>query len=131
MNKLHTIGRWMFVIPFIIFGVFHLTSPGQLAPLVPSFFPGSGSFWVVVTGIIFIAAAVGIAFHKYEKEASILLGLQLVIFALTVWAPQISGESAAFAFPNLLKDTMLAGAAFAFAGLAAKERKHEMGKDSM
>lgn len=122
-KHLHSFGRWLFVVPFFIFGVMHLMQAPAFAPLVPAFFPGPGTFWVYVTGAIFVAVSIGIAFHKYEKEAAKLLGIQLLIFALTIWLPQVLGGNM-LSMGNLLKDLALAGAAFAFAGLAMKESMH-------
>ena len=123
MNTVHTVGRWLFAVPFFLFGLMHLMNSGQMAGFVPEFFPGNPAFWVIVTGIVFIVASIGVAIHKYEKEAAFLLAFQLIVFVLTIWLPQVLGGSQQ-AISGLLKDTMLAGAALAFAGLAMKEKAH-------
>lgn len=123
MNTLHTLGRWVFAVPFLVFGALHLLNSGQMAGFVPSFFPGNPAMWVVITGIVFIVSALGVALHKFEKEAALLISFQLLVFVLTIWLPQIlAGNQAAMS--GLLKDTALLGAALAFAGLAAHEKNH-------
>lgn len=123
MNTLHTAGRWIFAIPFFVFGALHLLNSGQMAGFVPPLFPGNPSIWVIVTGIVFITAALGVALHKFEREAALLIAFQLLVFILTIWVPQLLGGNQQ-AMSGLLKDTALMGAALAFAGLAMQEKKH-------
>jgi len=119
-SGLATAGRWIFAVPFVVFGLFHLFNSGQMAGLVPPYFPGSGAFWVVVTGIIFLLSAASILFNRYAKEGALLLAFQLLVFILLVWLPQMSNpEAAQFATVSLLKDAALLGGALTYAGMAA------------
>ena len=107
-----TVSRYLFAVPFIIFGIFHFMNAGGMAGMVPGWLPG-GVFWVYLTGLALIVAPISLFIGKKDKLAMLLLALMLVIFALLVHLP--GGQSS---MPNLLKDLSLAGAALTWAGLA-------------
>ncbi len=107
-----TVSRYLFAIPFIIFGILHFMNAGGMAGMVPGWLPG-GVFWVYLTGLALIAAPISLFIGKKDKLAMLLLALMLVIFALLVHLP--GGQSS---MPSLLKDLSLAGAALTWAGLA-------------
>lgn len=104
-----TISRYIFAVPFLLFGAGHLTNANAMAGMVPSFIPG-GVIWVYLTGLALIAAALSLILNKEVQKSMTLLGFMMLGFALLVHLPQLSGSD--MAMPNLLKDTALAGAAF-------------------
>lgn len=116
-----TVARILFAVPFIIFGVMHLGNAKDMAGYVPSFIPG-GIFWIYLTGIALIVAAVSFIIQKYADYAGLLLALMLGIFILTIHLPGL-GSSASVTIPtmqlsltNLLKDLGLAAGALVLAG---------------
>jgi uncharacterized membrane protein len=112
-----TISRILFALPIMVFGALHFMNAQAMSMLVPSFIPG-GIIWVYLTGLALIAASVAIIANRYARLASLLLGILLLSFALTVHLPGVMNpDTMAASMPNLLKDTALAGAALAFAGL--------------
>ena len=119
-------GRILFALPFLLFGGFHLMAAKDMAGFVPAMFPGGGEFWVYVTGVIFIATSLAILAKKWMKEAALLLALQLLIFILTVWLPQLGaeGQQGQVAMVNLLKDLALLGGALTYAGKGAMMKGH-------
>lgn len=118
-EMLFSLGKYFFAIPILIFGIFHFTNAGGMAGAVPSFIPGS-LFWVYLTGVALIAAAVSLIINKYVKLSMQLLALMLVIFLLTIHLPAALDNMMAGA-PMLLKDLGLAGAALVFASLEKEE----------
>ncbi len=127
-----TLGRFLFAIPFLLFGVMHFMFGGQMADMVPL---PLGIIWVYVTGAALIAASVSIMIGKKDKLAAGLLGIMLVMFALLVHVPgmaeagamleattegsdaaQLAQERVNNFTSNILKDLALAGAAFMYAG---------------
>ncbi|MCC5932368.1 MAG: DoxX family protein [Cyclobacteriaceae bacterium] len=118
MNLLTTtIARILFAVPMAVFGVMHFMNAKAMAGIVPSFFPGD-IIWVYITGAGLIAAAVSIFINKKAKIGAFYLGLMLLIFALTVHLPGVFSEATMqSSMPNFLKDTSLAGAAFALSGM--------------
>ncbi len=106
-----TVARYLYAIPFGIFGVMHFLNGSAMAGYVPSFIPG-GVFWVYLVGVALIAACVSIIIGKYTKMACLLLALMLIIFVLTMHLPGVLNEATQQAsMPMLLKDAALAGAA--------------------
>ena len=118
MNILTTTGaRLLYAVPMAIFGIFHFMNASAMSGYVPSFLPG-GVLWVYLTGLALILAAISIIIQKKARLAALLLAIMLIVFVLTIWLPQLGGENGQTAMSMLLKDTALAGAALAFAGLA-------------
>jgi len=118
MNNLKNVGRIVFAIPFAVFGLMHLMMANNMTGMVPSWMPG-GIFWVYVTGLALIAAAVSIISKKQIYLASVLLAILLVVFVMTIHLPVIisGGQMAQMAMGNMLKDISLAGGALLIAGL--------------
>lgn len=111
------IGRIIFALVFGVFGINHLFNAGSLVGYVP--IPG-GLFWVYLTGIAHLAACVSLIIEKQTRLAALLLGLMLLIFALTIQLPGLMGaedsQTMQMFMSNFLKDMALAGAAWAIAG---------------
>ncbi|WKV11382.1 DoxX family protein [Marivirga harenae] len=110
MNLIANIGRFLFAIPMVIFGVFHFVNTRSFQNVVPSFIPGQ-TFWVYLTGAALIAAGISILIKKQIQLVSNLLAIMLLIFAVFVHLPlAIDGDQ--LAASSLLKDVALAGGAF-------------------
>lgn len=115
-----TIARYIFALPFLIFGLFHFMNTSAMTGMVPGWMPG-GSFWVIITGLALIAAAVSMMIRVWDYWASILLAVMLIIFVLTIHLPGAT-EGNQNAMTMLLKDTALAGASLLYAGYVAKSK---------
>ena len=66
MNAILNLGKYLFAVPFAIFGIFHFMNTEMLAGMAPG-----GSVMVYITGIALIAATVSILIGKYDKLASV------------------------------------------------------------
>ena len=111
-STLISVGRIVYAIVMAIFGLFHFMNGANMAAMVP--IPG-GIFWIYLTGAALILAAVAIIINKKASLATLLLGIMLAIFALSLWLPgAIGGDQAATS--NFLKDLALAAAAFYMSG---------------
>lgn len=109
-NTMNLIGRILYGLPLLVFGLLHFVGAQMMAAMVPPFIPG-GIAWVYITGVALILAAVAIMANKMIGLASLLLGIMLLSFALTIHLPLVAGGDQ-LAMPNLLKDLSLTGAAF-------------------
>ncbi|TVR90285.1 MAG: DoxX family protein [Saprospirales bacterium] len=114
MNSILALGRYLFAIPILIFGIFHLVAAGEMTEMVP--LPG-GVFWVYLTGVALILAGISIIIKKHDRLASFLLGIMLLVFALSIHLQAAMDGDAM----NFLKDVALAGGAFAYGLLATPE----------
>lgn len=121
-STLRKVGRYLYAIPFAIFGILHFMNASAMAGMVP--FPG-GVFWIYLTGLAMIAAAVSFIIQKKVKLAGILLGIMLLIFVLSIHLPGVIGaegpQAMQASMSSLLKDLGLAAAAFYIAGTFTDE----------
>lgn len=115
MNAILNIGKYMYAIPFAVFGLFHFMNAKGMAGMA-----FGSEILVYVTGVALIAAAVSMVIGKLDKLAATLLGVMLLIFALSIHLPgAIDGDQASTS--NFLKDFMLSGAAWMYASTVAKD----------
>lgn len=113
MSNLNNIGRYLFAVPFGLFGIMHLAMGGDMAGMVPGWLPG-GVFWVYLTGLALIAAAVSFVIQKHTFLAGVLTAVLMLVFVLTVHLPGLMGGNS-MAMSGLLKDLGLAGGALMLA----------------
>jgi uncharacterized membrane protein len=76
--------RSAFGISTIFFGLAHLTAPESAAPMVPTWIPPSADFWVIFTGLAFVAAGIGVLTGILDVLAARLLTLMFLVFAAVV-----------------------------------------------
>jgi len=114
------IGKYLYAIPMVIFGLFHFLNASAMAGMVP--IPG-GVFWIYLTGLSLILAGVSIIIQKLDEWSSFLLAVLLLVFVLTIHLPGVlaGGEMAQMYMTNLLKDLALAGGALIY--LSSKKSK--------
>jgi uncharacterized membrane protein YphA (DoxX/SURF4 family) len=93
--------------------------------VVPSYLPVK-VFWVYLTGIGLIAAAISMLLGKLDKLATILLAifLLLMVFMLHIPNATAGGEATRLAIGALLKDISLAGGAMMYAKHYAQDAKY-------
>ncbi len=115
-----SVSRFVFAVPMVVFGIFHFMNLSGMAYVVPGWMPLPGEFWVVVTGIALIAAGIAIIIRVFDFMASFLLGLMLLIFALTVHLPGALNDANGD-MSQVLKDIALAGGAWIYAAYAARK----------
>ena len=113
MKNLKSIGRYIFAAPFAILGLMHFMSANDMAGMVPSFVPG-GVFWVYLTGLTLIAAAVSFVIQKHTYLAGLLTAALMLVFVFTIHLPGVIGGNM-MAMGSLLKDLGLAGGALLLA----------------
>ncbi len=118
MNAILGLGRYLYALPMAIFGLFHFMNANDLVDKVP--IPG-GVFWVYLTGAGLLAAAISILIGKWDKLGTALLGLMLIIFALSIHLKGVMDSSSEDAMAMMLKDLALAGAAWMYSGSMSKD----------
>ena len=67
------LGRILFAVPLLVFGVQHFLYARFIATLVPAWIPGR-LFWAYFIGVAFVAAALSIATQTAARLSAILLG---------------------------------------------------------
>lgn len=115
MKSIIGLGRYVFAIPMLVFGLFHFMNASSMAAMAPF----GGEVMVYITGVCLVAAAISIFIGKYDKLASMLLALLLLIIVLTVHAPGLgSEETMQMSMSMMLKDIGLMGGALMAASMA-------------
>jgi uncharacterized membrane protein YphA (DoxX/SURF4 family) len=123
MNVFLSLGRWIFPVPFAMFGLMHFMNADALAAWVPSYMPAPAIF-VYLAGAGLIGAAVSMYIGKYDKLAATLLAIMLLLFVLMMHMPGAmgGGEGSDAAMGNALKDLGLAAGSMIYATTLAKDR---------
>jgi putative oxidoreductase len=114
-STLTKIGPYLIAIPAAIFGILHFMGADMMAGMVP--IPG-GAVWVYITGAALIALAISVILRKKTRLAATLLGVMLLIFVLAIHLPGTiaGGDGGQMSMMSMLKDLMIAGGAFTYAG---------------
>ncbi len=119
MQKIIAMGRWMFVLPFAVFGLLHFGPLEFSLPYVPAYLPAP-AFWVYFTGVCLLVFVLSAVLRKYDKLAAVMLATMLTLFVVLVHIPAALGG----AFPSLIgsfRDLAMAGAALMYAEHYAKD----------
>jgi putative oxidoreductase len=124
-TSLISIARISFAIPLLIFGLMHLFYAKAMAAGVPAFIPG-GVFWVYLTGMGLVAAAISFILHIKIKLAGFLLAAMLLIFIITIHIPGMMSKKPAvvqWSTLAMLKDFGLAAAALLISAIEMVKKK--------
>jgi putative oxidoreductase len=118
-STISRIGTILYALVIGFFGVNHFLQGTGVQKQMPRFIPYS-IFWVYLTGVLLIAAAIAFLIGKYVKIAGLLLAFFLILIVLTVHVPALSNvtgdEHVSIIVTNLVKDTGLAAGALIIAG---------------
>lgn len=121
MNKIIPIGKWLFIIPFAMFGFLHFRPLEFSIGHVPEFLPFK-AFWVYFSGAAFSAFVIAAVTKKYDKLAAVLLALELILFVILIHVPMaIAGDF--LGIISIFKDTAMAGAALIYANHLAQDNR--------
>jgi len=83
------LARILFGLCSIDFGLGHFTNISGTGEMIPTWMPGSGAFWTVVTGTAFLLAGMAILTGLLDVLAARLLGLMLLLFSALVLTPRL------------------------------------------
>lgn len=120
MKTIGIIGRILYGLVFLVFGINHFTRTESLAQYVLGGWP-LATVLVYITGIAMILAGISIVIKVQHVLASALLGILLFIFVFAIHIPGIINaadqQAMQQSITSLLKDTALGGAAWFMAGV--------------
>jgi uncharacterized membrane protein len=134
LDKIMPFGRLFFAIPLAVFASEHFTFTANVASLVPSWIPAP-TFWVYLTGVAFLGAALSMAVLVKEwlaRLAAALVGMTFLIFVLTMDLPgTIANPHNRFNWALTLRELAFSGGAFAFAmSLWSTRPRQSLGQSS-
>jgi putative oxidoreductase len=118
-QSIYRIGVVLYALVIGFFGVNHFLNGTGFQNTIPSFIPYH-IFWVYLTGVALIAAAISFLTGKYTRASGLFLALYLLVIVLTIHLPALMRAEGnpiiSIALTNLVKDTGLAGASLMIAG---------------
>ena len=82
------LGRFLFAVSMVVFGVQHFMYAGFIATLIPAWIP-LHLFWVYLTGTGMMVAGLSIATGILASLASMGLGLMFLLWFLLLHAPRV------------------------------------------
>lgn len=119
MNTIKNIGKWLFILPFAAFGFLHFGPLEFSIDYVPNWLPAK-AFWVYFIGVCLLGFTISAITKKLDGLASILLGILLLVFVLTIHISKAM-EGDFLGVIATFRDTAMAGAAFLYAAFLAKD----------
>jgi putative oxidoreductase len=122
MKKLTSVGRILFAIPFLIFGVNHFLMLDYYVGMLTSFIP-LGAYTIILTGIFLIVTSISIITRKYIMQSTLVLASLLFLFIITIHIPHLFDDSdRTTTLIALLKDVSLMGGSLMIAGLSMENK---------
>ena len=120
MNRISTLGKWLFALPMAVFGFLHFGPTEFTLPYVPAWLPFP-LFWVYFAGVALMLFTLAVILGRKDRLAGRLLALELLLFVMLIHLPKMFdgdflGVIATF------RDTAMAGAALLFAEGFARDR---------
>jgi putative oxidoreductase len=117
MKALSTLGRFIYALPLIAFGVFHFLHPHDMATIISNWPVAEGL--VYISGLALILAGISIIINVKARLATLLLALFLLILIVGVHIPAVAAGNQ-MAMSSLLKDAAIMGAALTYSGILNK-----------
>ncbi len=122
MNKITTIGRILFALPFAFFGINHFVMMDYYMGMLTSFIPQT-AFVMILTGLMLIAASISIITRKYVRLSTYMLAALLFVFILTIHIPHlVKGVDTTVTLIAMLKDISLMGGSLMIAGIYSDDK---------
>ena len=114
-STLTTVGRIIFALCIIFFGLSHLTNATVMSQMLPSALSSVAIPLIYLTGVCLILAAVSFIIKKWARIAGILLVIYLILIILLVHIPSLPDPNA---MALLIRDTAVAAGALMIAGMS-------------
>jgi uncharacterized membrane protein YphA (DoxX/SURF4 family) len=125
MNKIATIGRILFALPFAFFGVNHFVMMDYYMGMLTSFIPQT-AFVMILTGLMLIVSSISIITKKFVILSTFLLAGLLFLFIVTIHIPHlIKGVDTTVTLITMLKDISLMGGSLLIAGIYSVEKENK------
>ena len=122
MKKITTIGRILFALPFLVFGINHFLMMDYYMGMLTSFIP-LGAYTIILTGILMIVTSISIITKKFIIQSTIILAILLFLFIVTIHIPHLfDGTDKTVTLIALLKDVSLMGGSIMIAGMSMENK---------
>jgi len=122
LEKIIPVGRHLFCLTMIVFGIEHLMYATFVAKLVPSWVPAQ-LVWTYIAGVALISAGIGISLKIQKRRASILLGAMIFTWFIILHIPRVIADPYSGngnEWRGALESLAFSGIAFVLAGSTGK-----------
>jgi len=96
MKALAWIGRIIFGLSFIGFGINHFRKVDSIAGYIPDYIPFA-QVWVYITGVAFILSGISISLSFKSRISGILLAAMILLFIIILYLPSLMSSKMAIA----------------------------------
>ena len=110
LDSIISLNKYIYSVPLCLIGIIHFLKADQMSAITPG-----GQTIVFLTGTCLILSSISVFLKKYDKLASVLLALMLLLFMIPHLQNMNNNEAELF---NILKNIALAGGALLYAGQA-------------
>jgi len=119
MQKVLSLGKWLFVLSFLLYTGLHFGLPQAGADMIPFFFPAR-LFLNYATGVLITAFIISCLIGKYDQLAAVLMALYVLLMIFFIHIPRASESSNDML--NIFRNIMVIGALLMYAKAFAKDR---------
>jgi uncharacterized membrane protein len=117
------IGRILFSICLLVFGLSHFFYSAETAQMVPTWLPPGQMFWAYASGAIYILAGIAIAADYRAVLAAQLTVAMIILIQALVWLPMLIAKPQNFTWSGNAITFAIAAATWVIAdGIAARGR---------
>lgn len=120
IEKIITTGRYLFPLSFLLYVGLHFGNPVVGASFVPSWLPFP-VFWNYFTGVLILLFIISCLLRKYDKLASILMALYVLLMIFLVHIPRAQVNENDML--NIFRNLMVIGALLVYAKYATKDKR--------
>jgi uncharacterized membrane protein YphA (DoxX/SURF4 family) len=125
------VGRLLFGICVLSFGLDHFFALSITAGMVPAWIPPNQMFWAVATGVAHLLAGIAILSGVLDVPASRLLTAMLVTFGVLIWVPALFAQPREhMVWAANAINLALTGAAWAVADSIASHRRQAQSREA-
>jgi len=115
-------GRFLFAIPFAVFGINHFLMLDYYMGMLTSFIMPLGVYTIFLTGLLMIGVSISIMTRWYVRQAAYVLAGLLFLFIVTIHIPHLLiEEEKTIYLITLLKDISLMGGSLMIAGVCGEK----------
>ena len=120
MNKIITLGRWLFPLSFLLYVGLHFGKPDVGADFVPDWLPFP-LFWNYFTGVCILAFVISTLIGKYDKLATVLMALYVLLTIFMVHVPRAADSENDMV--NIFRNLMVIGALLVYAKYVTRDKR--------
>lgn len=118
MDKILNVGRYLFPLSFLLYVGLHFGLPEVGVSFMPAWIPAP-LFLNYLTGVLILAFIVSCLIGKYDKLATVLMALYVLLMIFIIHVPRASANENDML--NIFRNLMVIGALLVYAKYATKD----------